>query len=373
MAGEKIRKHPQALCEECPLYSKPCAPSLIPTSPVAAVVARSPGWKEAQTGKPFTGLSGEVLNHLLKQQGIDREEVLLTNVVLCAPDDGPIPSAAIKACAPRLHEELHGVPLVIAAGSEAVNLLLGRGAIDRYRGFRIDRENATYVATNNPALVLRDDSTFPNLVKDFKRAFNPIPEPTLPIVEVIENVDEARTFLQFLRKHKYVAADLETRGGLSHTATIVSAQFSVDGNTAIVLGERSGLWDDRDFVSSEVRPLLESGSNFIWHNGKFDVKILRHGYGINARVDEDTMLMSYACDERTGQTDKQHGGYHKLEYLLSEEFGWPNYEPQSVKKFKTTGIVTNYDELYKYAGWDAAGTYQLFELLSNRLKEEGIA
>jgi DNA polymerase len=70
---------------------------LIPDNPVAAVVARSPGWKEAKTGVPFTGWSGQVLDHLLKEQGIKREEVMLTNVILCAPDEGPIPGEAIKA------------------------------------------------------------------------------------------------------------------------------------------------------------------------------------------------------------------------------------------------------------------------------------
>lgn len=365
-----VRKHPAAMCEVCPLKAKPCAPSLIPDNPVAAVVARSPGWKEAQTGVPFTGDSGDVLNHLLKEQGIERKEVLLTNVVLCAPDEGPIPGEAIKACAPRLHEELSGVNLVVAAGSEAVALLIGRGAIDRHRGFRIDRGGTTYVATNNPALVLRDDSTFPNLQKDFRRAFNPIPEPTLPIVEVIENDRDAVEYIRSLRKG-YVAIDTETRGGLTHRASVVTLQFATSGGNATVIGERECRLDkDSDILGELDKRFKDGGLEFIYHNGKFDIKILRT-LGVSARVDEDTMLMSYACDERTGQTDKQHGGYHKLEYLLSEEFGWPNYEPESVKKFKKTGVVTDYDELYRYAGWDAAGTFQLFELLSERIRDEG--
>jgi DNA polymerase-1 len=112
-----------------------------------------------------------------------------------------------------------------------------------------------------------------------------------------------------------------------------------------------------------LRPALtQEGTKYIWHNGKFDIKVLRHGYGIEARVDEDTLLLNYACDER--------GGVHALEYCLMEEFGWPNYEPESVKKFKRTGIVENYDELHTYAGWDAAGTYQLFELLRERVEAE---
>lgn len=366
-------KAPFAECHRCPLAHKPCARSLIPDNPVAAVVARSPGWKEAKTGEPFTGLSGKVLNHLLLEQGIKREEVLLTNVVLCAPDEGDVPSEAIKACAPRLRAELAGVELVIAAGREAVNLIIGRGTIDRHRGYRIQQDGRIAVATNNPALVLRDDSTFPNLRRDFRRAFNPIPPPVLPEVEVIEDGVRARTYIERLlgRSEPLISADIESRGGLSKRATLVTVQFSTDGRSATVLGEREGLWEDADFLQNYLRPLLESPNHrFIWHNGKFDTKVLRSTYGINARIDEDTMLMSYALDERSGQSAKEHGGIHKLESLLAEEYGWPDYEPESVKQFKKDGVVRDYAELHEYAGRDAAGTFQLQESFVPRLGAE---
>lgn len=374
MGQEVKRKHPLAECEVCPLVSKLCAPSVIPKNPRGALVARSPGYYEAKTGVPFSGPSGKIVEFLLNEQGVKREEMLLTNVVLCAPDEGKVPPEAIKACAPRLSDELADIDLVIAAGSEAVNLLLGRGAIDSYRGYRIERDGRTFVATNNPFLVIRDDSAFPNLRKDFRRAFNPIPEPELPTVKVFEDVNEAKRLIDFLRSTPgLIAADIESRGGLSHKATLVSMQFAVAGHEAFVLGERSGIFEQKDFIDDFLRPLLESRDHtFIWHNGKFDVKILRYGYGINAKVDQDTMLMSYACDERSGASAKEHGGIHKLENLLAEEFGWPNYEPERVKRFKKSGVVEDYDELHHYAGLDAAGTYQLYDLLVERVATEKV-
>lgn len=359
------RKHPVAECETCPLYAKPCAPSQGPPQARVALVSRSPGYYEAMAGKPFSGPSGKVLDFLLNEQGIKREDILVTNTVLCAPDAGKVPPEAIKACAPRLREELHDCTLVIAAGSEAVNLVIGRGSIDRYRGYRIEREGRTYIATNNPALVLRDDSTFPNLKRDFRRAFNPLPEPTLPTVTIIEDKDAAISYLNNLDSET-IACDIESRGGLSQRGKVVSLQISDNGTTATVLGERQGMWTDTDFCGDIIRPFLESRDHrFIWWNGKFDVKIFRHSYGINARVDEDGMLLSYATDER--------GGVHSLEYCLMEEFGWPNYEPKSVKEFKRTGEVLDHDELYTYAGWDVAGTYQLYDLLTLRAKEDGVS
>src|SRR6478735_775033 len=107
------RKHPDAICEECPLYNKPCAKTTAPRNPTTAFVSRSPGHHEAMAGRPFSGPSGDVLTYLLKENGVDRDDILLTNVVLCAPDAGKVPPEAIKACAPRLHSELRGIPLVL--------------------------------------------------------------------------------------------------------------------------------------------------------------------------------------------------------------------------------------------------------------------
>ena len=360
MSGSKVEG---ARCWECPLNDKPCAYSQNLDSKVA-FVARSPGYHESIAGKPFSGPSGEVLNHLLAQNGVDRSEVLLTNVVLCAPEAGKVPPEAIKACAPRLRKELEHCDLIIAGGTEAVNLLIGRGSIDSYRGYRINRAGKVYIGTNNPALVLRDDSTFPNLVKDFKRAFNPITPPPFPTVEVIEDESMARSFIESLRSIDLIALDLETRGGLGRGSTIVSMQFATSGDKATVIGEREGIWGNDDFLETCIRPFLESNEhNFLWWNGKYDTKVFRSSYGIAARVDEDGMLLSYACDER--------GGVHGLEYNLAEEYGWPDYEPDSVKRFKKSGVVEDYDEFHNYAGWDVAGTYQLYGDFAARAETEG--
>lgn len=403
------RKHPQAVCEECPLQSKPCAPTQRPANPVAAVVSRSPGWHEGMAGKPFSGPSGRVLDHLLKQNGVSRENVMVTNVVLCAPPEGKVPPEAIKACAPRLDSELAGIPTVIACGSEAVNLLVGRGSIDSYRGYVHEQfvGNGTdngyrrnLVATNNPALVLRDDSTFPNLRRDFRRAFHPPDKPTFPEIKVIEDGESARGIIDDLRRQGgLVAADVESRGGLTHKASLISLQLSVDGKTSYVLGERSGLFTDEDFIANHLRPFFGSTDNrFCWHGGKFDTKILRHTYGIDARVDEDTMLLSYALDERSGGDERV--GVHGLDYLLMDTFGWPKYASATVERIKKTGlfmwpdvekkirakfkeqenadkavedaIARNYDEFYTYAGMDVGGTYQLFKEQYPRAEKDDV-
>jgi uracil-DNA glycosylase family 4 len=325
-----------------------------------AVVSRSPGDAEVRAGEPMSSQfgSGKILDYLFAMNGVKRDEVLLTNTVLCVAPDGAVPSEAIKACSPRLDRELRDVDVVIAAGSEAVGLLIGRGSLARYRGYRHHVGGRVVVATNNPAIILKDDSKFPDLKRDFQRAFNPLPDPTFPRVEVIEDAETAAAFLESIEAD-VVACDIESRGGLTHKAELISLQIATSGESATVIGERNGIWFDTTFIDRHLRPFLESQSRrFIWHGGKFDTKILRHTYGIRARVDHDTMLLSYALDERSG-TDERIG-VHGLDYLLMDTFGWPYYSSERIERAKKTGVVEDYDEFYTYAGMDVGGTYQLF-------------
>ena len=364
-----VRKHPLAECESCPFVSRPVAKTTGPTASDVIFVSRSPGYHEAMAGRPFAGPSGKVLDYMLKEQGVTRDQIRLTNVVLCAPPSNKIPKEAIKACKPRLDAELSSAQLIIAGGSEAIASVFGKArSIQSVRGYRHELSSGQIVvATNNPAVVIRDDGVFPNLQSDFRRAFNPPPTPVLPKVKVIEDVDEAKAYItDITANHKgIIATDIETRGGLRKSATLISLQFATDGGRAVVLGERQGLWNDKNFIEGNLRPLFRSTDHqFLYHNGSFDTKVLRHSYNLDARIDHDSILLSYALDTRPGT--------HSLEYLLMNELDWPKYDDEEIKKIKKTGIVTDYNKFHMYAGLDVAGTYQLYHYLKIKAEKEGV-
>jgi len=382
IAPTKIRrKHPDAKCEECPLYKEPCAPTDGPADAKIAVVSRSPGYYEGLKGKPFTGLSGKVLDHLLNMNGVRRRDVLATNVVLCQSDAPPL--EAIRACSPRLQRELEYADTIIAAGSEAAKELAGLNSLTGSRGYphrRVTDSGRTQrvIISNNPAVVLRDDSTFPNLVKDFKLAINPTPPAKLPEVEWTNDRKQAERWIQYLaRERGIIAADIESRG-LAHSAALASIAFSSGGTRAFALGEQ--VVRNVDFRRNTLKPFLETnGIDYLWHNGKFDVRNLRHK-GINARVDHDTMLLSYALDERSDEEQ-----VHRLEYLVQSELAWPNYEPKIVRewkaaigrfekqhKWKELEDVDVPEELYTYNALDAAGTSLLYPLLHKRADDDSV-
>lgn len=369
------RKHPLAECEKCPLYAveqhgrrmiNGFAPTCGNPESKVAFVSRSPGQYDVAVKKPFANPrgAGAVLDHLLGRYGVKREDVITTNIVLCRSDDPP--KEAIEACKKRLEAEIADCKLVILGGTEATSALTRYRAVFTARPFVHKRTSSNgveqrVIVTNNPALVVRNSDAYPDMVEDFNRAFNPPPPPVFPEVEIINEPDRARNVLERWLNTEFetpISSDLEWR---STNDEIVCAGFSARAEKAIVFGYESV----RDRTARELlqRFYEREDVTFIWHNGKADTKVLVKS-GINARIDEDTFLQSYALDERPG--------YHSLEYLLSTKFGWPDYEPASVKYFKKTGEfygetpqqkALSEKELYKYNGWDTAGTLQLYHLL----------
>jgi uracil-DNA glycosylase family 4 len=361
------RKHPLALCEQCPLVKERCAPTSGPEDATVAFVSRSPGFYDTKAGKPFAGPSGNVLDYLLRRYGVSRDSIITTNIVLCETDAPPV--EAIDACRGRLEQEIANSDLIIAGGTEAVKSLTGRTSVTMARGKELRRTSEIsgreqrIVVTNNPAAILRESDRFPDMVKDFRDAFDPIPAPTFPEVEIIDDPDTAKRVLRRWGTTKFdtpIASDLEW-----HTTRleIFAAGFSKRGERSVTFGRRA-ISDEG--VVRLLRHFYERDDvKFIWHNGQADTKVLRRN-GIRAKIDHDTFLLSYALDEYPGR--------HALEYLLSTEFGWPDYTPQTVRDFKKTGEISSSDlpDLYRYNGWDTAGTLQLFDYLVPKAKRESV-
>jgi uracil-DNA glycosylase family 4 len=404
---ETKRKHPLAICEKCPFADRAFAATTGPKDAKVAVVSRSPGYVEAQSGKSFSGMSGRVLNHLLEVHGQPRDEVLATNVVLCqsgSPSEEAGNSFALAAacCEPRLEADIAGASTVIACGVEAAQAVTGVSNIARNRGYVHDRVAVSpngsgsehlqrVIVTSNPAVAIRNDGTFPDLMRDFKLALDPLPIPSMPKVRMVDTLEEAETAVtqmleQLCENPCLIASDLETRGsldvsqkdvqlkagGLRHTADIVCAGFSIRPERAVVFGE--AVCSDEGFLKDRLSQLWDiEGCTYLWHNGKYDVKVLRTK-GIDAKVDEDSMLLSWCLDERPGNPESGAGG-HSLEWLLKDELGWSKYESPSVREFKKTGLLPTTSvrhELYSYNGLDTAGCLALFEILKQRAINDNV-
>lgn len=116
--------------EESPLYDYREENDYLPVigegHPDAEImfIGEAPGRQEAETGRPFVGNAGRVLDTLLESIGLDREDVYITNVVKDRPPGNRDPRIEeIEVYAPFLLRQIEIIePDVIAT--------LGRFAMD---------------------------------------------------------------------------------------------------------------------------------------------------------------------------------------------------------------------------------------------------
>jgi uracil-DNA glycosylase len=122
-------------------------------------IGEGPGYHEDVQGLPFVGAAGQLLNRLLGEIGLRREDVRITNVVLCRPPGNrdPMPDE-IEACRPILteHVSLVDPKVVCTLGNFATRVILERPvAISRVRGERYPWQGRVVIPTFHPAAVLR--------------------------------------------------------------------------------------------------------------------------------------------------------------------------------------------------------------------------
>jgi DNA polymerase len=92
-------------------------------------VGEAPGRKEDEGGEPFVGRSGDVLDSALRDQGLARSDVRITNCVRCRPPENRDPTAEELAnCRGYLEREIDAVDptVLVALGKVPSEHLLGR-------------------------------------------------------------------------------------------------------------------------------------------------------------------------------------------------------------------------------------------------------
>jgi uracil-DNA glycosylase len=108
-----------------------------PLAPVM-IIGEAPGADEDRIGRPFVGRAGQLLDRMLAAIGMDRQGVLITNVIYWRPPGNRTPTAdEIAACLPFVlrHVALVRPRVLVLAGGTAARALLPPGpGITRLRG-----------------------------------------------------------------------------------------------------------------------------------------------------------------------------------------------------------------------------------------------
>ncbi|BFH68866.1 uracil-DNA glycosylase [Paenibacillus dendritiformis] len=125
------------------------------------LLGEAPGAKEAESGRPFVGNSGRLLNKYLQKADILRENVYVTNVIKVRPPGNRKPkiSEVTEALPILLRQiELIGPAIIVCLGSIAVQALVDRKAkITEIRGTWVEKDGIRIMPTYHPSAVFRDE------------------------------------------------------------------------------------------------------------------------------------------------------------------------------------------------------------------------
>lgn len=315
------------------------------------IVGQFPNTTELETGLPFTGQDGKLLDAVLEATGWSRDKVYCTNSC-CVRDLLRAP-----VCRQRLLKEIEEYKprLVITLGAFACENLFGV-KISKRRGFLL-RENKDYIsmATWLPSAILQADT--PEQQNDFAAEFvrdirkiaryfgsgKSYPEAVTKPFCFVNTVELAQELLDSLPRNELVTVDIET--------PIIDKDDKASDPFAQILCIGIGLKGDYQYVfPEEIIGKLDWPKDVQWGGWNlygFDVVGLRAKHGIDIPVVHDGMLTSYVLDERTKY------GTHKLKHNAREVAGAPYWEEDGTRDSDVN--------LYKYNGLDCAYNYRVLE------------
>jgi Uracil-DNA glycosylase len=294
-----------------------------------ALVGEAWGKDEEASGLPFQGNAGRILNSLLAQVGIVRDECFVTNVLNLRPK----PSNDIKNCTgpktagipsmpaltpgkymraefqpelDRLYAELDQVKpnLIVALGATAAWALLGTSGIAKIRGSVAASPWGKVLPTYHPQAVGYDWSLRPVLYADLCKAKREAEFPDLrrPRREIwvepsLQDMDQFE--YEHLAGATMLSIDIETMGDM-----ITCAGFAPSPQVALVVPFYSAAAPGKNYWSTFaeeqqawalVARWCKSPTPKVFQNGMYDVNFLWRTVGIPvANAQHDTMLLSHA-------------------------------------------------------------------------------
>lgn len=133
------------------------------------IVGEGPGQNEDETGLPFVGKAGQLLDKILASVHLTEAEVFICNIVKCRPPGNRTPTSdEADACKGYLMEQIRMVDpkIILLTGATALKGLLGvKQGITKVRGSWIERDGRLYMPIFHPAYLLRNPSREKNSPK----------------------------------------------------------------------------------------------------------------------------------------------------------------------------------------------------------------
>lgn len=296
-------------CTECPLHKGAQSVCLVGDGPVPArymIVGEAPGYREDEISRPFSGRSGKLLDEVLEQSGLSRDDAFVTNVVKCRPPENATPNKIhIKACRHYFDDELEAVKpqFILLLGNSALSAIKKSG-IMKHRGEVYQLGDASVLATVHPAAVLRNpryDQLFKTDLATFSRMVRGEAGATPPKVYLVNDAKSLTTAAKAILKADAIAYDLETTGFEEHAedAAIATLAVAVKPGVSFVvpISHPEAAWKSPTKALGIIgNAMVYTKAKKIAHNAKFDDRWLNF-FGVPIKANFDTMIAAHMLDE----------------------------------------------------------------------------
>jgi uracil-DNA glycosylase family 4 len=139
------------------------------------IVGEGPGRSEDEAGKPFVGAGGRVLDSMLREAGLDRSGVYITNIVKCRPPENRKPlDDEVEICTSNYLEKqvsLLKPKLICTLGATALEYFTNETNMAKNHGklLRSKRGGLPVFCTYHPAAVFRSNPLREILKEDIKK------------------------------------------------------------------------------------------------------------------------------------------------------------------------------------------------------------
>jgi uracil-DNA glycosylase len=382
------------------------------------LVGESWGREELIYKKPFIGQSGEELNLILAEAGLDRDKILCTNVVNTQPPRNELerifnpysrdvfsyrglnPTDGIMREITRLYNQIDAYPrkLIIAAGNWSLWSLsdvTGVGSKTTSKGVTTKvptgitswRGSHLYTSTLktqtkllpilHPAAILREWKWRAVTVQDLRRVeqINEWWPKVGPDIVIPKNAEECifclEELLQQLAKGlRRISNDIETHKGLITCIGFAEGGYNDEGKALVIpLIRAEGTRDIREFTSwwnskSEARIthllraiLCHPNILLEGQNYIYDTQYFIRWLGVQPRCDFDTMLAQHLLFPGTPKG---------LDFLSSLYCTYHRYWKDDGKDWNITG---NQEKNLIYNGEDCLRTYECATILRSLITQ----
>lgn len=262
---------------------------------------------------------------------------------------------------------------VILVGSEATKYFTKSASVTDHSGYLIESK---FIPLMNPAILVfkpEAKSAFDRAVSQISKIISG--ESLTDLSGNYQGINDEEEAYNYLLKVQEQARETGTVALDTETTSLYPRDGYVLG-ISICAKEKDSAYISSDVVSERVLELLQQiclDNLVIFHNSKFDIKMLEYHFGMVFPNFTDTLLMHYLLDETQGS--------HGLKQLAIKYTKFGDYDSELVqfkdwycKTHKILQSEFNYglipfDIISKYAAIDTAVTLELYNFFNPLLQK----